>query len=1012
MQYQKLNNIIGWIILVVASFVYLTTMEPTVSFWDCGEYIATAYKLEVGHPPGGPFFQMLGRIVTIFTPPDKAALMINGLSAMCSAFSILFLFWTITALGKMMIKAAGKSLDEYGVAILGSGVLGALAYTFSDTFWFSAVEAEVYSMSSFFTAFVFWAILKWESIPEDQHPDRWIVLIAYLMGLSIGVHLLNLLTIPALALVYYYKKYETTPQGIIKALLAGIVILFGIQYGIVQYMIKFGAQFELLFVNTFGMPFGSGMVFFALTVIGAVIWGLRWSRQNNKPLINTALLCFTVICIGYSTYAQIVIRSSANTPMDENNPENVFAFISYLSREQYGDRPLAYGQYFNAPLDRAKPYKDGSPVYYPDKEKGKYIVSDNKRQSIPNYDKKFSSIFPRMYSDKKNHVRAYKEWSGFKGGKEKKPSFGENLNFFFSYQIGWMYLRYFMWNFAGRQNDIQGHGNITDGNWLCGISFIDEMRIGPQSNLPESMKINKAYNKLYCLPLILGLIGLVFHYQNDKKSFFVVSVLFLLTGLGIIVFLNQYPYQPRERDYAYAASFYAFAIWIGIAVMGIFEFLKKNLDAKLAGVLATLICLPVPALMAKVNWDDHDRSGLYTARDFASNYLNSCAPNAIIFTNGDNDTFPLWYAQEVEGIRTDVRVMNLSLSNTDWYIDQMARKAYDSDPVPFSMKKEQYRQGTRDYIPFYDRKLKGYTDLKEVMEFVKSESAQAKIQTQSGKQLNYLPTKKFSLSVDKQKILDLGIVSADMADQIVPELRWEKSGNYVLKNSLMQLDMLATNDWERPVYFAITVGSSAYLQLEEYFRLEGLAYRLVPLRTKNRDGQTGSVDTDIMYNNVMNKFKWGGMKNGVYMGETNMRMTYNLRNNFARLANALLNEGKMDSAVKVLDKCIEEMPDAEIPYNLFMTPIAEGYYRAGEFDKANTIVNRLVEIYADDLDYYLSLKGKYASKVTQETQRAMSVMQSMVRITRSFKQEELNKELQAQFDLLNQSFQQTRGTAQ
>ncbi len=1004
MEHSKLNNILGWVVLAISSFVYLSTIEPTVSFWDCGEYIATAYKLEVGHPPGGPFFQMLGRVVSMFTPADKAALMINGLSAMCSAFTILFLFWSITALGKLAIKSAGKSMEEYSIAILGAGFIGSLAYTFSDTFWFSAVEGEVYAMSSFFTAFVFWAILKWETIPDDQHPDRWIVLIAYFMGLSIGVHLLNLLTIPALAFVYYFKKYEVSKMGIVITTITSLVILLGIQYGIVQYLIKIGAWFDLGFVNGLGLPFGSGILFFALLVVAGIVYGLKWTRQNNKPQWNTIILCFLVILVGYSSYGQIVVRSTANTPMDENNPENVFAFMSYLSREQYGDRPLGYGQYFNAPLDRSDPYHDGSPVYYPDKKTGKYIVTDDKKSSVPNYDPKFCSVFPRMYSDKKNHVRAYKRWSGFREGKKTKPTFGENLKFFVSYQIGWMYVRYFMWNFAGRQNDLQGHGNLIDGNWLSGISFIDEMRLGPQDKIPNSMTNNKAYNRLYCLPLLLGLMGLFFHFKTDKKGFFVVLMLFLLTGLGIIVFLNQYPYQPRERDYAYAASFYAFAIWIGLGVLGVFEFIRKYVPGKAAGALAIAACFIVPTIMAKEEWDDHDRSGLYTARDFASNYLNSCAPNAILFTNGDNDTFPLWYAQEVEGIRTDVRVMNLSLSNTDWYIDQMSRKAYDSDPVPFSMVKEQYRQGTRDYVPFYDRKIPGYTDLKEIIEFVKSDDQQAKLQTQSGKSLNYLPTKRFSLAVDSATVVENGTVKPALADRIVPALEWEKKGNYVLKNSLMQLDMLATNKWNRPVYFAITVGSDSYLQLEEYFQLEGLAYRLVPIKTKGQGGQVGRVDTEIMYDNVMNKFKWGGMEGDVYMGETNMRMTYNLRNNFARLADALLKEGKKDSAIAVLDKCIEVMPDKTIPYNFFLTPIAEGYYRAGLPEKANKIIKRLMEIYEDDLDYYLSLRGERATSIKNETQRAMSVFQRLLAITKRYKQEELIKDLEEKFAKLQTEY--------
>ena len=1014
MEYNKLNNVLGWSTFLVAAWTFLSTIEPTVSFWDCGEYIATAYKLEVGHPPGGPFFQMLGRIVTMFTPKEQAALMINGLSAMCSAFTILFLFWTITALGKKLVARTGRSMDEYKWAVLGAGVIGGLAYTWSDTFWFSAVEGEVYAMSSFFTAFVFWAILKWETIPRDQHPDRWIVLIAYLMGLSIGVHLLNLLTIPALAFVYYFKKEEVSKKGIIQTAVISFIILFGIQYGVVQYMIKGGSYFERAFVNGLGLPFGSGMLFYGALIVAGIVYGLKWTHEKNKPQWNTVILCFMMICIGYSSYGQIVVRSAANTPMDENNPENVFAFISYLSREQYGDRPLGKGQYFNAPLDRNEPYKDGSPVWWPDPETGKYIITDDKKQSIPNYDEKYQSVFPRMYSDKKNHIRAYKQWSGFKGG-NRRPTMGENLRFFFTYQINWMYTRYFLWNFAGRQNDSQGHGSMLDGNWLSGLSFLDDHRVGPQDDWSESMKINKAYNRLYCLPLLLGLVGLFFHLVMDKKGFSVVMILFLLTGVGIIVFLNQYPYQPRERDYAYAASFYAFAIWIGLGVMGLFELLKKYIPGNGGAIASIVVSAAVPAIMVSEEWDDHDRSGLYTARDFATNYLNSCEKNAILFTNGDNDTFPLWYVQEVEGIRTDVRVMNLSLSNTDWYIDQMSRKAYESDPVPFSMTSAQYRQGTRDYVPFYDRNLKGYTDLKELIDFVKSESPQAKIKTQSGKWLNYLPTKKFSLSVPKEKVLSNGTVKPELADQIVPNLLWEKKGNYVLKNSLMQLDMLQNNDWDRPIYFAITVGGDAYLQLENYFQLEGLAYRLVPIRTKGQGGQTGRVDTDIMYDNVMNKFKWGGMDGDVYMGETNMRMTYNLRNNFARLADALLREGKTDSAIAVLDKCIEVMPDHSIPYNFFLTPIAEAYYRAGRqgqdslsTQKATVLMTRLMEIYEGDLTFYLSLPREKAKEIKAETERAMSVFQRLMQIAKAYKQDELHTQLKDKFTVFQADYQHTQ----
>src|SRR6056297_48180 len=704
--FKTVNRISGWVIFLIAATVYLLTIEPTTSFWDCGEFIASAYKLQVGHPPGAPLFMIISRFFTFFAGGDvtQAAKMVNAMSGIASAFTILFLFWTITHLAKKMFPASEKLSLAQTIAIIGSGAVGALAYTFSDTFWFSAVEGEVYAMSSLFTAFVFWAILKWENIADQKYSNRWLVLIAYLMGLSIGVHLLNLLAIPAIVFVFYFKKYKITKAGMFKAFLVSMIILGAIMYVIIPGLVKVASWFDLLFVNGFGLPFKSGVIFYIVLLLALISWGLYYTSKKKKIILNTIILFITVIVIGYSSFAMIVIRSIANPPMDENNPETVFNLLHYINREQYGSRPLFKGQYYNAPIVDSE-----TPHTYRQKN-GKYIKSYS-LNDIYEYDERFTTIFPRMYSPDPNHVEEYKKWADIKGkkvpvsnyqGKQEirhVPTFGENLKFFFRYQVGHMYWRYFMWNFSGRQNDTQGHGELLNGNWIRGINFIDNKHIGPQDNLPDSIKNHKARNTYFMLPLLLGLFGFFFHLKRHSNDFMVVLLLFILTGIAIVVYLNQYPMQPRERDYAYAGSFYAFSIWIGIGVAGLIEYAGKKLDhAAVPVVIAVASLVAVPGLMAMENWDDHDRSDRYTARAFARNYLNSVDENAIIFTNGDNDTFPLWYVQEVEGFRTDVRVVNLSYLTADWYIEQMMFQFYESDPLPLSMSLDDYRQGTRDYV--------------------------------------------------------------------------------------------------------------------------------------------------------------------------------------------------------------------------------------------------------------------------------------------------------------------------
>lgn len=1093
-KYSLINNITGWSVLIFSSIIYILTIEASASFWDCGEFIASATKLQVGHPPGAPLWSMKARMFAVVADvfsdsPESIAYAINIFSALCSSFSILFLFWTITAFGKKIASKSGALTSGQTYAIMFSGVVGALAFTFSDSFWFSAVEAEVYAASSLYTAAVFWLALKWDANAHKAHSDRYLILIAYLMGLSIGVHILNLLVIPAIVYIYYFNKEKVTQKGFVIAGIVGVALLGIIQQVVISYSVEFATKFEYFFVNTLGMSFNSGMWFYFVLIAALLISGIIYSKKKNKPNIQKAFLGVMVILIGYSSFAMIVIRSAANPPMDENNPENIMSLLPYLNREQYGDRPLAYGQSFVVDptdennfsiLDYQEPYKDGSPSYYQDEKTGKYKVSVDGENSKPNYDKKTCMYLPRMYSTQKHHVDAYKTWVDFEGEKQKVkvqdrysrslvtktvsvPTTAENLKFFVNYQFNFMYWRYFMWNFVGRQNDIQGHGvaggsdAVLKGNWLSGVDFVDNVHVGDQETLPASLKDNPGRNTFYFLPLILGIIGAVFHFSVHRKDAWIVTLLFLMTGVAIIIYLNQTPYQPRERDYAYAGSFYAFAIWIGLGVQALYHYMfgqrkteeevmqetgKKGIEAKLlslglyeivltavgfiaVGVVASMIgsheskiigysclfigliiaayvgvsavvgkalnnhkakavlafCLTgfVPVIMAVQGWDDHDRSDKYTAADFAKNYLDSCDKNAIIFTNGDNDTFPLWYVQEVEGYRTDVRVVNLSLLNTDWYIDQMVRKAYDGEAVPFSMTKDQYRQGTRDYVFVQNKWSDSFHDLKKVMDFVKSDSQNAKIRTTSGDYMNYLPTNKFSVAVDSAAVIENGIVSADKADLIPEKMDWKIGRGAVMKAKLMILDLMAHNNWKRPVYFAMTVGSDNYMNLEEYFQLEGLAFKVTPIKQKSSQGGTGHIDIDKMYENLVHNFQWGNMeKPGVYMGEQVQRMTSNYRNNFARLARELLLERKDTArAIETLDKCMEVMPPSKIPLNFFTFYIADAYYMAGEFEKANNITQAVVEKYRSELLWYIDQEDYIGNALGTEVKRSIQYLSNI-----------------------------------
>lgn len=995
-KYNLYNKIFGWITFGIAAFVYVSTIEPTASWWDCGEYISASYKLMVGHEPGAPMFQMIARLFSLMAMGDvtQVAKWVNIMSGLASAFTILFLFWSITFFAKkIIIKDDNPTMGQI-LAIIGSGMVGGLAYTFSDSFWFSAVEGEVYAMSSFFTAIVVWCILKWESVADKPHADRWILLIALLMGMSIGVHLLNLLAIPALVFVYYFKKYPFSIQGFILTGVVSIVVLLGVQYGIIPGVVKLASVFELIFVNDLGMPFNTGVIIYAIILIGAVVYGLYYTQKNDKPILNTVLLSFTMLMIGYSAYAQTVIRSNANTPMDESNPDNVFALYSYLNREQYGDRPLFYGQYFNAQVTNIE---EGAPIYHPDEKEGKYIIVDHK--STPEYEEKNSGYLPRMYSPQAHHIREYKNWTGTNGKRKPRPS--ENFTYLWRYQMGHMYFRYFMWNFAGRQNDIQGNGSnvegkseLMNGNWISGIKFLDEMRLGPQDKLPSSQTSNMAHNKFYLLPLILGLLGAFFHFRKDKSDAFIVGLLFFMTGIAIVIYLNQYPMQPRERDYAYAGSFYAYAMWIGLGVLAIFDFLQKKLGEMPSAGIATVLCLvAAPVVMARDGWDDHNRSNRTAARDLASNYLNSCAPNAIIFTNGDNDTFPLWYAQEVEGIRTDVRVVNLSLLNTNWYINQLRRRAYESAPLPFSLSEEKLLGNKRLQIPIYDRNIKDHLSLEQVIDFVGRDDEKAKVKTRFDS-YNYIPTNKLMIPVDSAAVIANGTVSAKDADKIVPAIKWELKETTITRNMLMVLDILAHNNWERPVYFAITVGNDYYLNLENYFRLEGLAYRVVPITKGRGDGMTGTVNTEVMYDKLVEEFKWGNMQDpSVYHGTETVRMAINFRNIYARLALNLMAEGEKEKAEKVLDRCLEVMPKESIGYNFSIVSIIDAYYKLGNTEKALELSRDLWKIYEEEVRYYSSLKKEYAMRLEQEPYIAYRTLRNIYSLAMQNKQNEYGEEL-------------------
>jgi hypothetical protein len=1028
-KYRLINNIAGWVIFAVAAFTYLMTIEPTASLWDCGEYIASAFKLEVGHPPGNPVFMVMARFFTLFARGNTTdvAAMVNSMSALASAFTILFLFWTITHLArKIIIRSENDFSISRIIAVMAAGILGALAFTFSDSFWFSAVEGEVYASSSFFTAVVFWAILKWEDVADEKYANRWLILIAFLMGLSIGVHLLNLLTLPAIVLVYYFRKYEFTWRGFVISLGISVLMLSLLMWGIMPGVVTISSKLDLLFVNRLGLPPNSGMIFhfillmsffilavrstnsssdivkntvfatgallltgiwlisgsavlnlLVLTAVAVYIWYLA---GKNRVVLNTLLTAIMVIMIGYSSNAIIVVRAIANTPLNENQPENPFSLLYFLNREQYGERPLFRGPYYNAPVTD---YHDGKPKYV--LENGKYIISAHNLER--DYDQRFITLFPRMWSDLSEHEPVYKEWGKVKGipisvtnqsgEKEiiKKPKFSENLRFMFTYQFGYMYFRYFMWNFAGKQNDTQGTGGAVNGNWITGLRFLDDQRVGTP-DLPPGMKNDTSRNVYYLLPFLLGLTGLFYQLNRDYKNWWAILLLFLMTGIAIIFYLNQYPNQPRERDYAYAGSFYFFAVWIGLGVLAIFEILSKLTGEKIAAPLAGALCLfAVPVIMGTENWDDHDRSGRYLGRDVAFNYLNSCAKDAILFTNGDNDTFPLWYAQEVEGMRTDVRVCNLMLLNTDWYVNQMKRKTYESDPLPVTLPAKKYYDGINNQV-FIMEKTKDPVNISTVIDFVKSDNKATKVQLSSTELLDVIPSRTIRIPVDSARVIESGTVRPEDAGKIVPYIDIKLKGSSILKSQLIVLDILAHNNWERPIYFVTGYHNDA-LGLEEYFQLEGLAFRLVPIKSQNKSWvDYGRIDADILYDNVMNKFVWGGANDpDVNLDYNHIRtlIVIKARLTYARLAKALSSEGKNEKAVEVLDRCIEMLPPDKFPYDPYYADLIDAYFAAGKADKAVEMTKELSEYYYERLNYFLRQNTYVISSADYEIQSALQI---------------------------------------
>lgn len=960
MGYQKTNIVFGWVTFVMALAVYTLTVEPTASFWDCGEFIACSYKLEVPHPPGAPFFLLVGRIFSLLAFGDVTlvAFWVNMLSVISGAFSILFLFWSITHLVKKFLKIKkGEETSGQTWLIMGAGAVGALSCTFSDSFWFSAVEAEVYGMSAFFTAFIFWAILKWENIDDEAQANKWLILIAYMMGLSIGVHLLNLVTLPALGLIIYFKYNKTiTKKGVLATLAAAGAGILSIMIGVIPGLPSVAGTLEIWFVNGLGLPFGSGIVFFGIVFIGGLAYSIYYSIKHQMLRLNTVLLSFSFIIIGYSSYTLILIRSNYNPPIDQNNPEEVISFVSYLKREQYGSRPLFHGQHYTA---RVTDQKQGETIYM--RGKDNYVIKDHKLEYI--YDPEHTTILPRLYSSQPAHKSRYMQITGLKEG--EKPTFVDNIYFMVAHQLGTMYTRYFMWNFSGRSSDIQ------DAGWI-GIKGAFE------SGLPDLIQKNKGRNIYYSLPLLLGLLGAFVQYKKDKKYFAVTLLLFFLTGAALVLYLNSPPVEPRERDYIYSGSYYVFAIWIGFGVLAIYDLLGNVLkNKKLLAMASIALGLGIPGIMAKENWDDHDRSDRYFSVDAAKNYLDSCAPNAILFTGGDNDTFPLWYAQEVEGHRTDVRVVVLSYFNTDWYIGQMMRDAYESRPLPFGLSSAHYQQGgLNDYLPVVEnKKIKGAINADRFIDLIKEGHKGLQIPLSTGSYYNSVPAKSMFLNVDTAKVLAMGIVPEDFKGHLVNRMTWDIKGRGLEKNDLAVIDLIVNSNWERPIYFNTTSMNSININIKPYMVQEGIAYKLLPI--KNPEPQKYQANTEAMYDNMMNKYQWRELDNpDVYYSEDYRNFCLNHRSAFNVLSISLMEKGDYERAKEVAIKSLELIPNKAVPYDYFNVQQIGLLLELGEHELANEVAEISVANASQMLDYYLKKNIYDRSEIQQQIMMLNSIWHS------------------------------------
>ncbi|WP_029038269.1 glycosyltransferase family 117 protein [Salinimicrobium xinjiangense] len=1006
LNFTRWNKILGWFVFFIALTTFWLTVEPTVSFWDAGEYISTSSKLEVGHPPGAPLYQMMGAFFSVFaSEPSQIAYMVNLMSVFASAFTILFMFWSIVLLLQKVTGPASEISGAKKVAVLGSAAVGSLAFTFTDSFWFNAGEAEVYAMATFLMSILFYLGLLWERDMFAPRGNRWVILISFIVGLSFGVHFMGLLTIPAIGFLYYFKNFsKITVKNFIIANIVVVAVLMFIFKFLLPYSLKLFSATEVFFINSLGLPFNSGTIFTGLALIAVFYFGLQYTRRKQYFQLNTLLLCILFIFIGFSSWIMLPIRANANTVINENNPNNARELLAYYNREQYPETHLFYGPQFTeiyGGLDKNNPYIDDKPKYEKDEAAGKYVIVNNYKNAKQNTDDAHKAVLPRMWSTE--HAANYLDFTGplnftikpeyqqeeqllnavneFKrnynlGGVDnqqydqflrqfreyiivEKPSSGSNINYLFEYQMGYMYWRYFMWNFVGRQNDIQGKYTDQNGNWLSGIKFIDEARLGNQDQLPSDARNNPARNTYYFLPLLLGLLGLVFHFSKDKKNFWVLLVFFLFTGIALKIYLNERPFEPRERDYALVGSFYVFAIWIGFGAYALFDMLKDHLKMKVAAPVAIVLSLlAVPTVLAAENWDDHDRSDRYTALSMAKMYLDSLDENAIIFTIGDNDTFALWYAQQIEEYRTDVRVVNTSLFATDWYIDQMKRKAWESDPIPGQLEHEQYRYGTNDAV-WYQAITQDTMNIKNWMNWIASSDPRTKAELMSGQTVSTFPTKSIRVPVNKENVLENDIVKPQLADEIVDEIIIELSGDIIYKNRLLMLDIIANNDWKRPIYFTGgSFGDDDYLWMKDYLQLDGVAYKLVPIRTPvnpRNPFDMGRIDADKMYD-IVTGWYWGNSGDpDIYYDTETRKNAITYRSNLARLVEALINEGKMQRAEDILDLGMEKMPVEHFEYYTLLEPFIAGYYEVGNKEKARKLWQQVATKYQENLTYYSSL---------------------------------------------------------